>query len=144
MALAGFGEKSDKLVRKSSFGLGGDAVTLTAPSRVIVATTDTLPGFDVHMVLGEVIGVALRTFSPFKEGFRSWSDGSPAPDDIRIDLLTRARAEAVTRMRLAALGLGGNAVIAMRFDHRKVTDVMNEVCAYGTAVIVKPAAVVDS
>jgi uncharacterized protein YbjQ (UPF0145 family) len=97
------------------------------------------------MVLGEVIGVALRTLSPFAEGFRSWSDGAPAPDDVRIDLLTRARAEAVTRMRLAALGLGGNAVIAMRFDHRQVTEVMNEVCAYGTAVIVKPAiAVVDS
>jgi uncharacterized protein YbjQ (UPF0145 family) len=126
------------------FGQGGDAVTLTAPSRVLVATTDILPGFHVHMVLGEVIGVALRTISPFAEGFRSWSDGAPSPDHVRIDLLTRARAEAVTRMRLAALGLGGNAVIAMRFDHRQVTDMLNEVCAYGTAVVVKQAAVVDS
>jgi uncharacterized protein YbjQ (UPF0145 family) len=119
-------------------------VTTTVPSRVIVATTDVLPGFHVHMVLGEVIGVALRTFSPFAEGFRSWSDGAPSPDDVRIGLLTRAREEAVTRMRFAALGLGGNAVIAMRFDHRKVTDMLNEVCAYGTAVIVKPTVVVDS
>jgi uncharacterized protein YbjQ (UPF0145 family) len=47
-------------------------------------------------------------------------------------------------MRLAALDLGANAVIAMRFDHRQVTDTTNEVCAYGTAVTVTPVLVVDS
>jgi uncharacterized protein YbjQ (UPF0145 family) len=103
-----------------------------------------LPGFHVQVVLGEVIGVAVRTLSPYIEGFRSWRDGSICAPEVRIDLLTRARAEAVTRMRMAALGLGANAVIAMRFDHRQVTDMSNEVCAYGTAVIVTPGQVVDS
>ena len=113
-------------------------------SRVLVATSDLLPGFRVQVVLGEVIGVAVRTLSPYVEGFRSWRDGSSCPPEVRIDLLTRARIEAVTRMRLAALGLGGNAVIAMRFDHRQVTESSNEVCAYGTAVIVTPRPVVNS
>jgi|KBSSwiStaDraftv2_1062776.scaffolds.fasta_scaffold1733390_1 uncharacterized protein YbjQ (UPF0145 family) len=116
----------------------------TVTSRVLVATTDLLPGFQVQLVLGEVIGVAVRTLSPYLEGFRSLRDGTPCAPEVRIDLLTRARIEAVTRMRLAALDLGANAVIAMRFDHRQVTDTTNEVCAYGTAVTVTPVLVVDS
>lgn len=116
-----------------------------AASRVIVATTDLLPGFHVQAVLGEVIGVALRTLSPYVEGFRSWRDGATTPPDIRLAILTQCRAEAVERMRLAAQALGANAVVAMRFDHRQVTEMTNEVCAYGTAVVVTPyAAVADS
>lgn len=112
-------------------------MTPTQASHVLVTTTELLPGFRVQIVLGEVIGVAVRTLSPYVEGFRSWRDGTSCPPEVRLDLLTQARIEAVTRMRLAALGLGANAVIAMRFDHRTVTESSNEVCAYGTAVIVE-------
>ncbi len=113
-------------------------MTPTQASQVLVTTTELLPGFHVQLILGEVLGVAVRTLSPYVEGFRSWRDGSSCPPEVRIDLLTGTRIEALTRMRLAALGLGGNAVIAMRFDHRPVTESSNEVCAYGTAVIVAP------
>lgn len=103
---------------------------------VLVATAEALPGFRIHKVLGEVLGVAARTLNPFREGFRNLYDGGACNDEDRLEILVRCRMEAVERMRTAAWELGGNAVIAMRFDHRQVTDVSNEVCAYGTAVVV--------
>jgi uncharacterized protein YbjQ (UPF0145 family) len=33
--------------------------------------------------------------------------------------------------------VGGNAVLAMRFDTGEIADIMNEVAAYGTAVTVE-------
>ena len=42
-------------------------------------------------------------------------------------------------MVVAAERRGANAIIGMRFDHRGVTSAWNEVCAYGTAVLVASA-----
>ena len=106
------------------------------PARMLVATAESLPGLTITAVLGEVIGVAARSLSPYTEGLRSIADGSPVAPERRIELLTRCRMEAVNRMRLAASARGANAVIAMRFDHRQVTETSNEICAYGTAVVV--------
>lgn len=102
---------------------------------VLVATAEFLPGFEIRAILGEVLGVASRSLSPYTEGFRSWSDGGSVTPDKRIELLTNSRMEAIDRMRAAAHARGANAVIAMRFDHRQVTESSNEICAYGTAVI---------
>jgi uncharacterized protein YbjQ (UPF0145 family) len=39
---------------------------------------------------------------------------------------------------------GGNAVVGMRFDHRDISDMWVELCAYGTAVYVVGAGPGDS
>ena len=52
-------------------------------------------------------------------------------------LLADSRLEAVDRLRAAAAQVGGNAVVAMRFDTGEIADMMNEVAAYGTAVTVE-------
>ena len=41
------------------------------------------------------------------------------------------------RLRFATAQVGGNAVLAMRFDTGEIADIMNEVAAYGTAVTVE-------
>ena len=84
-------------------------------------------------VIGEVVGVTARTFNPFIEGVKSLN-GRLNPQLVR--LLTQIRQEAVARMIDAAERRGANAIIGMRFDHRGVTTAWNEVCAYGTAVLV--------
>jgi len=38
----------------------------------------------------------------------------------------------------AARERGANAVIAMRFDCNEIANIMSEVAAYGTAVVVRP------
>lgn len=103
---------------------------------MLVVTTDDLPGYVVRQVFGEVIGVTGRTRNPFREGVRKLH-GEGDPQVVRA--LTRWRLDAVHQMMVHARELGANAVVGMRFDHRNVSDMWGEICAYGTAVCVEPA-----
>ena len=106
-------------------------------SVVLVVTTESIPGYEVRAVIGEVVGVTARSFNPFVEGVKSLN-GRLNPQLQR--LLAQIREDAVAHMAEAADSKGANAVIGMRFDHREVTSSWNEVCAYGTAVLAVPAA----
>jgi uncharacterized protein YbjQ (UPF0145 family) len=108
------------------------------PAHVLVTTTEAMPGYRIERVLGPVLGVAARSRSPYLEGLKSPADGHLADPDLRRDLLANCRVEAIRHMLDQASSAGANAVVAMRFDHRAVTDLWNEVCAYGTAVLVVP------
>jgi uncharacterized protein YbjQ (UPF0145 family) len=105
---------------------------------MLVVTTDGIPGFEISTVIGEVVGVTARTYNPYMEGVKSLN-GRLNPQFIR--LLTQIRQEAVAQMVEAAQRRGANAVIGMRFDARGVTSAWNEICAYGTAVMVVAAPV---
>jgi uncharacterized protein YbjQ (UPF0145 family) len=100
---------------------------------MLVVTTEGIPGCTVQAVIGEVVGVTARSFNPFVEGVKSLN-GKLNPQLVR--LLAQIRQEAVAHMVEAARRRGANAIIGMRFDHRGVTGSWNEVCAYGTAVLV--------
>src|SRR6476646_4779859 len=100
---------------------------------MMVVTTEGIPGYEVRAVIGEVVGVTARTFNPFIEGVKSLN-GRLNPQLVRM--LAQIRQEAVAHMVEAAKRRGANAVVGMRFDHRGVTGSWNEVCAYGTAVLV--------
>jgi uncharacterized protein YbjQ (UPF0145 family) len=101
---------------------------------VLVVTTDQLPGYVINAVFGEVLGLSARTTSAYSEGFKNVNDGSGVSMDVRVHMLTECRLEAVDRMARVAGRMGANAVLAMRFDHRQVTESWVEICAYGTAV----------
>src|SRR5262247_1162774 len=103
---------------------------------MLVVTTESIPGYEVRAVIGEVVGVTARTFNPYIEGVKSLN-GRLNPQLLR--LLAQIRQEAVAHMVDAAKRRGANAIIGMRFDHRGVTSAWNEVCAYGTAVLVVSA-----
>jgi uncharacterized protein YbjQ (UPF0145 family) len=107
--------------------------------KLLVTTTEAVPGFRIVRVLGPIVGVAARTRSPYSEGLKSTDDGHSVTANQRRDLLTYSRIEAVDNMIEQAAMVGANAVVAMRFDHRAVTESLNEICAYGTAVWVEPA-----
>jgi uncharacterized protein YbjQ (UPF0145 family) len=106
--------------------------------RMLVTTTEILPGYRIERILGPVLGVAAHARSPFAEGLRSVADGHSVSAEHRRELFTSHRVEAVRRMLDEAGAFGANAVVAMRFDHRPVTDMWNEICAYGTAVWAVP------
>jgi uncharacterized protein YbjQ (UPF0145 family) len=99
----------------------------------LVVTTDSIPGYRVHAVIGQVVGVTARTFNPYLEGVKSLG-GKLNPQLLR--LLAQIRQEAVANMIAAAERRGANAILAMRFDNRDVTPPWREICAYGTAVLV--------
>jgi uncharacterized protein YbjQ (UPF0145 family) len=104
---------------------------------MLVVTTEGIPGYEVRAVIGEVVGVTVRSFNPFVEGVKSLN-GRLNPQLHR--LLTQIRADAIAHMVESAEAIGANAIIGLRFDHRAVTSAWNEVCAYGTAVQAVPAA----
>lgn len=102
---------------------------------ILVATIDTLPGYDVVEVFGDVLGVTARPQNAFIEGARSLNG---APNHRQPETLSAIRRDAVARMRAVARRHGANAVLGMRFDHRAISSNWTEICAYGTAVLVVP------
>jgi uncharacterized protein YbjQ (UPF0145 family) len=116
--------------------IGADVGRYNGPP-IMVVTTNELPGYRITAVHGEVFGVTVRArnaFSNFGAGFRTLVGGEAKG---YTKLLADSRLEAVDRLRGAAHQVGGNAVVAMRFDTGEIADMMNEVAAYGTAVTVE-------
>ncbi len=102
---------------------------------MIVVTTETVPGYEIHDVLGEVHGVTARPRNAYAEGVKFLS-GVPNPK--MASALNRWRDQAIAQMSRLAYERGANAVVCMRFDHREISAAWMEICAYGTAVFVVP------
>jgi uncharacterized protein YbjQ (UPF0145 family) len=102
---------------------------------VLVVTTDSLPGFEIRAVLGEVLGVMACTRNPYVAGFRTLDGGVGAE---MAQVLVQSRASAISQMINAARRRGATAVVGMRFDNRDITGNWVELCAYGTAVTAVP------
>ena len=108
--------------------------------QILVTTMNDIPGYEVVGVYGEVFGLIARArnmFSNMGAGFRTISGG-----EVKgyTKLLSDSRDQAVERLREAAAQRGANAVIAMRFDCNEIANMISEVAAYGTAVVVRPIA----
>ncbi|MER7752129.1 YbjQ family protein [Kitasatospora sp. NPDC097643] len=107
---------------------------------VLVVTTNDIPGFRVDHVIGEVFGLTVRSRhvgSQIGAGLKSLVGG-----ELRglTKTLVESRNEAMQRLIEQTKARGGNAVLMMRFDVTSAADVGTEVCAYGTAVVISPAA----
>jgi uncharacterized protein YbjQ (UPF0145 family) len=102
---------------------------------LLVVTTESLPGFEIRAVLGEVLGVTACTRNPYSAGFHTL-DGDQGTEMAQF--LVQGRTSAITEMINAAHRRGATAVVGMRFDNRDVTGNWVELCAYGTAVIAVP------
>jgi uncharacterized protein YbjQ (UPF0145 family) len=103
----------------------------------IVTTTNDLPGYEVTQVLGEVFGLIVRARNAFSNIGASLRTVFGGEAKGYTQLLSDSRNQAIERLKLAAMERGGNAVLAMRFDCNEIADVMSEIAAYGTAVIVR-------
>ena len=104
---------------------------------MLVVTTECVPGYRVHQVLGAVHGMTIRSRNAYKEGLAKLSGGA---DPRAAERLAQWRREAVVELMREAEKLGANGVIGMRWDHRDLTAMATELCAYGTAVLLIPEA----
>ena len=103
---------------------------------MIVVTTNDVPGYRVTAVLGEVMGLTVRSTNiggTFVAGLRSIGGGEITE---YTQIMYESRAEVMRRMVAEAEQRGGNAILAMRFDTGAIGQ-FSEVCAYGTAVVVE-------
>jgi uncharacterized protein YbjQ (UPF0145 family) len=124
-------------ISEQAAGEVGAALSVYTGPPILVVTTPDLPGYRVTAVHGEVFGITVRArnaFSNMGAGFRTMFGGEAKG---YTKLLSDSRLEAVERLRFATHQVGGNAVLAMRFDTGEIADLMNEVAAYGTAVTVE-------
>ncbi|SFR62749.1 Uncharacterized conserved protein YbjQ, UPF0145 family [Microbacterium azadirachtae] len=107
--------------------------------RMFMVTTNDVPGYRVTQVLGEVMGLTVRSTNfgqGFTAGFRALGGGE-IPEFTK--LMYESRYEVMNRMWAEAVQRGANAVIAMRFDSGSLGS-FSEMCAYGTAVLIEPIA----
>lgn len=103
---------------------------------MIVVTTNDVPGYRVTAVLGEVMGLTVRSTNiggSLVAGFRSLGGGEITE---YTKIMYESRAEVMHRMVVEAEQRGANAILAMRFDTDSIGQ-FSEVCAYGTAVLVE-------
>ena len=104
----------------------------------MVTTAMELPGYRVVRSYGVVRGLTVRSRSVvgnFLGGIQSLFGGNIT---IYTDLCEQARAETYQLMCRHAQGVGGNAVIGMRYDATELMAGLTEVLCYGTAVLVEP------
>ncbi|MCG2867267.1 MAG: heavy metal-binding domain-containing protein [Vulcanisaeta sp.] len=105
---------------------------------VIVVTAPYIPGYRVVKVIGVALGITVRSRGlggRFLAGLRSLVGG-----EIQefTELAEQARRQAIERMIKHAKELGANAVISFRLDSNEISEYMDEIIAYGTAVVVEP------
>ncbi len=105
---------------------------------MIIVTTNDIPGYEVTAVMGEVMGVTVRSRhigAQLTAGLRSLAGGE-LPEMTRN--LLESRSEVMNRLVAEAEARGANALLAARFDASSMGDTWTEICAYGTAVQVRP------
>lgn len=103
-----------------------------------VVTTESIVHYRIVETKGQVFGVVVRSRGlggNIMAGLRSLGGGEIIE---YTQLLEEARRHAIDRMVQNATVMGANAIIRMQFDSSEIGNVMSEVVAYGTAVVVEP------
>jgi uncharacterized protein YbjQ (UPF0145 family) len=104
---------------------------------MIIVTTNDIPGYRVQAVLGEVMGLTVRSTnigSGIVASFRAIGGGEITEF---TKIMHESRNEVMARMVTEAEQKGANAIMMMRYDSGSIGQ-FSEVCAYGTAVVVAP------
>jgi uncharacterized protein YbjQ (UPF0145 family) len=104
----------------------------------ITTTSVSVEGYDVVQTFGVVRGIVVRSRNMFGQIGARLQTLMGGNITLLEELCERTRAEAYQRAMGHALDLGGNALIAIRYDATEVMDGVTEVLCYGTAVRLAP------
>ena len=110
-----------------------------ASTTIPLITSNYVPGYRITKVLGLTYGITVRSRGAARNivaGLRSLKGGEI---DEYTELAHQARQQALDRLSAHATSLGANAVISVMFDSTEMSDIMEEIIAFGTAVVVSPA-----
>ena len=103
-------------------------------------TSNYVPGYNIDKVIGMAYGITVRSRGlggNIIAGFRTIAGG-----EIKeyTELAHQARQQALDRLAQHAQGMGANAVVSVMFDSTELGNTMDEIIAFGTAVVVSPLA----
>ena len=102
-----------------------------------ISTANDIPGFKIVETKGFVYGLTVRSRGAGGQigaGVKSLFGGEI---NQYVTMMEESRDEALERVIDHAKELGANAIIAIRFDSNEISNVMQEILVYGTAVIVE-------
>jgi len=104
----------------------------------MLLTSNYVPGYRVDEVLGLVYGITVRSRGlggNIVAGLRTLAGG-----EIHeyTEMAHQARQQALDRLSQHARSLGANAVISVMFDSTEIGNTMDEIIAFGTAVMISP------
>lgn len=108
------------------------------PMGCLIVTTPFVPGYRITRVIGFTYGLVVRSRGlgmNIVAGLRSLAGGEIME---YTQLLEQVRNEALQRLNAHATALGANAVVSVGFDTSEIAQIMTEVFAFGTAVVVAP------
>ncbi len=106
-------------------------------NKLIITTGNEIPGKKSMKILGVVKGSTVRARNIGRDigaGFKSIIGGEVK---TYTEMTRDAREEAYNRMINAAIDLGANAIIGVKFTTSMVMAGASEMLAYGTAVKIK-------
>ena len=109
-----------------------------ATSDLVLATTESVPGYRVKKVLGVVSGSVVRARHIGRDLLAVLRNIAGGEIKEYTELLAQARDEAIKRMIEKAKKMGANGVIGVRFATTTVTSGAAEILVYGTAVVLEP------
>jgi uncharacterized protein YbjQ (UPF0145 family) len=101
---------------------------------VIVTTTDTVPGKEIHEVLGIVEGNSVKTRGIGKDVRAVGRSVAGGDMPYYAELMEQSRQAAMAGMIKRAQDLKADAIVCIRFQSAAVMGGAAEVLAYGTAV----------
>ena len=119
---------------------GRDLRVATSSQGLMLLTSNYAPGYKVDKVLGLVYGITVRSRGiggNIMAGLRSLAGGEI---NEYTEMAQQARQQALDRLADHAKGMGANAVISVMFDSTEIGQTMDEIIAFGTAVILAPVA----
>jgi uncharacterized protein YbjQ (UPF0145 family) len=111
----------------------------TPSTNLMLLTTNYAPGYRVDKVIGLVYGITVRSRGiggNILAGLRTIAGG-----EIHeyTEMAHQARQQALDRLAEQAKTLGANAVISVMFDSTEIGQTMDEIIAFGTAVVISRA-----
>jgi len=115
---------------------GVDLSKATSSQGLMLLTSNYAPGYKVDKVLGMVYGITVRSRGlggNLMAGLRSIGGGEI---NEYTEMAHQARQQALDRLADHARSMGANAVISVMFDSTEIGNTMDEIIAFGTAVVI--------
>jgi len=103
----------------------------------VIVSSNYVPGYEIIETKGFVYGLTVRSRGvggQIGAGIRSMFG-----EEIKeyVSMMEETREEALRRAIQHAQDMGANAVISARYDSNDISDIMQEILVYGTAVVVR-------
>jgi uncharacterized protein YbjQ (UPF0145 family) len=104
---------------------------------IIIVSTPYLPGYKITRTLGFTWGLIVRSRGLGRNIVALLRSIPGGEIHEYTELLNQAREQAIDRLKEHAKSMGANAVVSVDFDSSELGQVMTELLAYGTAVVVE-------